>query len=60
MSYLGVLRDSFENYCHISNQPPRICLIAKFGGKTRILKLGTKNASSECFWVRISENYWHI
>ena len=51
MPYLGVLRDNFENYCHISNQPPRICLIAKFGGKTRILKLGTKNASFECFWV---------
>ena len=32
----------WKNYSHIWNQRPRICLITKFGGKTKILKFGTK------------------
>ena len=31
-----------KNYCHIYNQRPSICVIAKFRAKTRIPKFGTK------------------
>ena len=33
-----------KSYCHISNQHPEICQIAKFPEKTKITKFGTKNA----------------
>ena len=36
-------------YCHICNEHPPICLIAKFRAKIRILQLGNKNASFRCF-----------
>ena len=43
MKDFGILGLEFEkNYSHIWNQRPRICLITKFGGKTKILKFGTK------------------
>ena len=38
MSYLDELGSNLKNYCYIGNQRPRICLIAKFGSKTKILK----------------------
>ena len=38
-----------KSYCHISNQRPQICLIAKFSAITKILKFGTKNALFRCF-----------
>ena len=33
-----------KNHCHVWNQRPRICLIAKFDLKTKNFKFGTKNA----------------
>ena len=33
----------WKYYCHVSNQRPRICLVAKFCSKIKILKFGTKN-----------------
>ena len=38
-----------KKYCHICNQRPPICLIAKFRTKIRITKFGTKNALFGCF-----------
>ena len=33
----------WKQYCHIWNQHPRICLVAKFRGKTKMPKFGMKN-----------------
>ena len=38
-----------KNYCHICNQRPPFCLIAKLFAKIRIRKFGIKNASFGCF-----------
>ena len=35
---------TLKQYCHIPNQHPRICLIAKSGEETKTLKFGTKDA----------------
>ena len=43
--WTGILK----NFCHLLIQQPRICLIAKFCAKTKILIVGTKNASFGCF-----------
>ena len=43
-----------KNYCHISNQHPPNCLIAKFHAKIRILKFGNKNALFGCF----GQQFW--
>ena len=51
---LGLWAGMFKNYCHICNQRPPICLIAKFRAKIRILKFGTKNALFECF----GQQFW--
>ena len=40
---LGLWAGMLKNYCHICNQRPPICLIAKFCGKVRTRKFGTKN-----------------
>ena len=50
----------WKQYCHIWNQHPRICLIAKFREKTKMPKFGTKNALFGYFWARILESYCHI
>ena len=50
----------WKKYCHIWNQHPRLCLIAKFYKKTKIPKFGTKNALFGYFWTRILKNYCHI
>ena len=51
MLYLGLWRKTIvekpllkmlKNYCHISNQHPRIYLVAKFVQKIKILKFETK------------------
>ena len=44
---------TFKNYCHIWNQHPRICLVAKFCEKTKLPKSGTKNILFGYFWARI-------
>ena len=49
----------YTNYCHILNQDTGICLIAKFCGKIKMPKFGTKNAFGY-FWARISKKYCHI
>ena len=49
-----------KNHCHIWNQRPRICLIAKFGGKIKILKFGTKNAWFGFFGAWIWKYYCYI
>ena len=38
-----------KQFCHISNQHPRIDLIEKFRGKTKMPRFGTKNALFEYF-----------
>ena len=43
-----------KNYCHIWNQLPRICLIAKFLRKAKMPKCGIKNALFGYFWPKIS------
>ena len=61
MPYLGIFGQGFEkNYFHICNQHPQIYLIAKFRGKTKMPKFGTKNALFACFWVVILKQYCHI
>ena len=42
------------------NQCPRICLIAKFGAKIKILELGTKNTLFGYFGAGIWKYYCHI
>ena len=46
-AYSGLWAGMLKNCCHICNQCPQICLIAKFRVKIRILKFGTKNALFE-------------
>ena len=38
-----------KTYRHILDQRPRVCLIAKFCAKTKILNCGTKSALVKCF-----------
>ena len=38
----GSLAGMLKNYCHISNQHPRIYLVAKFVQKIKILNFETK------------------
>ena len=38
-----------KNYCHIWNQHARICTMAKFRAKIKILKCRIKNALFRCF-----------
>ena len=54
--WTGILK----NYCHIWNQHPWICLIAKFHEKIKIPKIGTKNALFGYFWAEIWRKYCHI
>ena len=42
------------------NQRPRICLVAKFDTKIKILKFGTENALFWYFWPAIWKNCCHI
>ena len=61
MPYLGIFGlECLNNYCHIWNQHPQICLIAKFRQKTKMPKFGTKNALFGCFWAKILKRYRHI
>ena len=54
MPYLSIFGLEFlTNYCHILNQHPRVCLIAKFCEKTKLPKFGTLNALFEYFWTGI-------
>ena len=46
----------WKEYCHIWNQHPRICLIAKFCQKAKMPKFGIKN----CLNAIILKNYCHI
>ena len=46
-------------YCHIWNQRPQICLIAKFREKRKTPKFGIKNALLGYFCAGISKNYCH-
>ena len=39
--------------CHITNQHPEFCLIAKFCKKPKMPKFGSKNALFGYFWTRI-------
>ena len=61
MPYLNIFGLEFKkNYCHISNQHPQICQIAKFCEETKLPKFGTKNALFRYFWDRILKNCCHI
>ena len=53
MPDLGILGLEFENYCHIWNQHPRICLIARYRGKTEMAKFGSKNDLFAYFWPKM-------
>ena len=61
MPYLGIFGlEVSKNYCHISNQHRRIYLTAKFRGKMKIPKFGTKNTLFGSFWNMILKNNCHI
>ena len=49
MLYLGLWDGMLKNYCDICISHPTIYLMAKFRGKIRIFKFGTKNALFGCF-----------
>ena len=49
-----------KNYCYSWNQHPEILLIAKFYEKTKIPKIGNKNALFGYICGRILKNYNHI
>ena len=51
--FVSFLTKIFKNYCHISNQQLRICLIAKFCEETKMLKFATKNVLFEYFWPKM-------
>ena len=54
MPYLGIFGQELKKkYCQIWNQHPQISLIAKFRGKTKMPKFGTKNSLFGYFWARI-------
>ena len=44
---------TWKQYCHIWNQHPWICLIAKFRGKTKMPKFRTKNDLFGYFWPKM-------
>ena len=46
--------------CHIWNQNPWICLIAKYCEIMKMPKFGIKSALFGYFWARILKNYCHI
>ena len=50
----------FKKLCHIWNEHPQICLIAKFCRKTKMTKFGTKSTLFRYFWASILKNYCHI
>ena len=52
--------ETYKQYCHISTQHTRICLIAKFCEKMKMPKFRTKNVLFEYFGARILKNYCHI
>ena len=61
MPYFGIFGPEFlKNYCHIWNQHPQICLFAKFHGKTKMPRFGTKNAWFGYFGAGIWKQYCHI
>ena len=49
-----------KKYCHIWNQHPQICLVARFCKRAKMCTFGTKNALIGYFWTRIFKNYCHI
>ena len=51
--YLDVLGSILKKHCHIWNQQPGVCLMAKIDGKIDIFKFGTKNALFGYFWAGI-------
>ena len=61
MTYFRILGLEFpKNYCHISNQHPRICLTAKFCEKMKLPEFGTKIALLGYFGDRILKYHCHI
>ena len=50
----------FKTFCHIWNQHPRICQIAKFRKKMKMSNFGTKNALFEYFGAGIYRKYCDI
>ena len=61
MLYLGIFGLEFKkNYCHIWNQDPWICLIAKYCEIMKMPKFGSKSALFGYFWARILKDYCHI
>ena len=61
MSDSGIFGLEFEKkYCHIWNQHPQICLIAKYHQIMKMTKFGTKSTLFGYFWARIFKNYCHI
>ena len=47
--FVSFLTKIFKNYCHISSQQLRICLIAKYCEETKMLKFGARNPLFENF-----------
>ena len=55
----GYFWTNIQKNCHIWNQHPRICLIAKFCEEAKMPKFKTRNALFGCFWARVLKNYCH-
>ena len=62
MLYLAIFGMEFEKkkHCHILNQHPRHCLIAKFCEMIKMSKFGTNNISCGYFWSRNLKYYCDI
>ena len=43
-------------FCHIWNQRPQVCLVAKFGAKIKILNMGLKMLDLGSFGLKFENN----
>ena len=49
-------RAILKNYCHFRNQRPQICIIAKFGAETKVVKFWTKVPNLGVFGLKFENN----
>ena len=54
---MGLWAGMFKNYCHVYNECPPICLIAKFHAKIGILRFGKKKCLIWVLWRAILKIY---
>ena len=59
--YLDIFgQELWKNYCHIWNLHPQICLFVKLHEKTKLPKIGSKNAWFGYFYAPVWKQYCHI